>query len=155
MNAYEQMIRALKNSGLRLTPQRQAICRLLAESKDHPSAQMIYEQLHNEDHSLSLATVYNTLEALTEIGAVSVLGIVGSDDAVRYDGDIDPHINLACVRCQRIIDIASPTAQVLENEVARSSGFALIGSRVMYYGLCPDCQKQTRREGYDNEPVEQ
>lgn len=139
MTAYEKMVTALKNSGLRLTPQRQAICRLLVESKEHPSAQMIYEQLHNEDHSLSLATVYNTLDALSKIGAVSVLGVVGGDDAVRYDADIEPHINLACIRCHRIIDIASPTVLVLEQEVEKNSGYTLLGSRVVYYGLCPDC----------------
>jgi Fur family transcriptional regulator, peroxide stress response regulator len=142
MAAYEEIMKALKNSGFRLTPQRQAICRLLVDSEEHPSALMIYEQLHPQYESLSLATVYNTLEALTKIGLVNVLGEVSSGDAVRYDAHTHPHINLACVQCHRIIDIASPHVQELEKEVAKSSGYTLLGSRVMYYGLCPDCQRK-------------
>jgi Fur family transcriptional regulator, peroxide stress response regulator len=140
MPAYEEMMLALKSSGFRLTPQRQAICRLLVESQDHPSAQMIYEQLHPQYQSLSLATVYNTLEALTRIGLVNVLGEVGSRDAARYDADTQPHVNLACVKCHRIVDIDNPHVQQIEEEVARSSGYTLLGARVLYYGVCPTCQ---------------
>src|SRR5512133_552652 len=105
------MLEALKSAGYRLTPQRKAILRVLAESEEHPSAQMIYETLRREDASslgedaLSLATVYNTLEALTRLGVINVLGEVGSSDAVRYDADTAPHINLACVVCHQIIDL--------------------------------------------------
>jgi len=140
MPAYEEIMQALRSSGLRLTPQRQAICKLLVESTNHPSAQMIYEQLHPQYNSLSLATVYNTLEALTRIGVINVLGEVGSGDAVRYDADTEPHVNLACVRCHRIIDIDNPRVHEIEEEVAQSSGFTLLGARVLYYGVCPDCQ---------------
>jgi Fur family transcriptional regulator, peroxide stress response regulator len=140
MPAYEEMMLALKSSGFRLTPQRQAICRLLVESQDHPSAQMIYKQLHPQYQTLSLATVYNTLEALTRIGLVNVLGEVGSRDAARYDADTRPHVNLACVECHRVVDIDNPHVQQMEEEVARSSGYALLGARVLYYGVCPTCQ---------------
>ena len=102
---------------------------------------MIYDQLRPEYASLSLATVYNTLEALTRLGAINVLGEIGDSDAVRYDADTDPHIKLAGVRCHRIIDIASSHIHQLAEEVERDSGYALLGSRVIYYGLCPDCQK--------------
>lgn len=140
MPAYEKMMQSLKTSGFRLTPQRQAICRLLVESKDHPSAQMIYEKLHPQYPSLSLATVYNTLEALTRIGMVNMLGEVGSGDAVRYDADTEPHVNLACVHCHQIIDIENPHVLEIEHEVASSSGYTLLGARVLYYGVCPSCQ---------------
>ncbi len=144
------MLEALKTAGYRLTPQRKAILRVLAESEEHPSAQMIYETLRREDASslsdgFSLATVYNTLEALTRLGMINVLGEVGSSDAVRYDADTAPHINLACVICHRIVDLPSTHVEQLDEEIERTSGYALLGARMLYYGVCPDCQAKQAR----------
>ena len=136
------MIKALQGAGFRLTPQRKAICRFLAESDQHPSAQMIYDQLRPDYETLSLATVYNTLEALSRLGLVNVLGEIGDHAAVRYDADTGPHVNLACIRCGRIIDIPSQHVHALDLEVEQTSGYALLGARVLYYGLCPECQAE-------------
>jgi Fur family peroxide stress response transcriptional regulator len=132
---------ALKHAGMRITPQRVAICELLAESHEHPTAAMIYEELKPRFDSLSLATVYNTLDALVGLGVVNVLGHAG-DDKVHYDADTEPHVNLACISCSRIIDIPSEHVTHLDSEITAASGYKLLGARVLYYGLCPDCQKK-------------
>ncbi len=144
MTRFETMLDALKTSGYRLTPQRKAICRILADSRDHPSAQMIYDQLRTEYDMLSLATVYNTLEALTRLGLVNVLGEVGGE-SVRYDPDTEPHINLECVECHRMIDVPSQAVQQIAGEVAAHSCYTLFGARVLYYGLCPGCLASKRK----------
>ena len=132
---------ALKQAGMRVTPQRVAICDLLTSSKEHPTAAMIYEELKPRFDSLSLATVYNTLDTLVKLGVVNVLGHAG-DDKVHYDADTEPHVNLACISCSRIIDIPSEHVTHLDTEIAEASGYKLLGARVLYYGLCPDCQKK-------------
>ncbi len=139
MKNTNELTSALKQAGLRLTPQRLAICRFLAESKDHPTAAMIYEHLRPQYPSLSAMTVYNTLNTLVELGKVNVLGDCG-DDHAHYDADTSPHINLACISCHRIVDIAIPQVEELDREVNRASGYQLLGARMMYYGLCPACQ---------------
>jgi Fur family peroxide stress response transcriptional regulator len=131
----------LKQAGMRLTPQRIAICKLLSESTSHPTAMMIYDQIHAQYPSLSLMTVYNTLNTLVDLGAVNVLGSAG-DDNVHYDGNTSPHINLACISCHKIIDVASSTMADLEGEVSSLSGYKVLGARMVYYGLCPDCQNK-------------
>lgn len=153
VDLYLKMIESLRARGSRITPQRKAICRLLVESKEHPSAQMIYDQLRPNFSSLSLATVYNTLETLRHLGLVNVLGEVTGSAPVRYDADTRPHINLACVRCQRIIDIYSPSVQLLDQEVEQNSGYCVLGSRVLYYGLCPECQLQQTRQALPGQPA--
>lgn len=142
--SYRTMINTLKEAGYRLTPQRRAICRVLAASEEHPSAQMIYEQLRVEDESFNLATVYNTLDILGDLGAVSILGEVGSGDSVRYDGDTKPHVNLACLHCNKIIDISSQHIHSLADEIKQESGYAVLGARVLYYGICPECQEKSK-----------
>jgi len=132
----------LQRAGLRLTPQRLAIYRLLTSTDRHPTAQMIYEALRPDFPSLSLATVYNTLETLVNLGVVNALGSAG-DEAIHYDANTTPHVNLACIRCHQVIDLPSQHVQALGEEVASNSGHRLVGARVLYYGLCPQCQAQT------------
>lgn len=139
MSSYAQLTQALKEAGLRLTPQRLAICRLLAETDAHPTALQIYQTLKPQFPSLSPATVYNTLDTLVHLGMVNVLGHAG-DGEVHYDADTTPHINLACVLCHKIVDVPSEYVQHLDREIAQSSGFRILGARVLYYGICPQCQ---------------
>ncbi len=131
---------ALKEEGMRITPQRMAICQLLDESREHPTAAQIFERLKQQYPSLSLMTVYNTLNVLVRMGMVNELGSI-THGSVHYDGDTSPHINLACVSCHRIMDLDCQSVSKLFVEVAVQSGYKIHGSRLLFYGLCPDCQK--------------
>jgi Fur family peroxide stress response transcriptional regulator len=139
MDNLTKLTQALRQAGLRMTPQRVAISHLLANTDHHSTALMIYEQLRPDYSSLSLATVYNTLDTLTQLGVINALGAAG-DDAIHYDADTSPHVNLACTRCHRVIDLPSKQVYALNAEVAARSGYQLRGARVVYYGLCPECQ---------------
>ena len=141
MSDLTTLTHALQEAKMRVTPQRVAICQLLAASHEHPTAAMIYDELKPRFSSLSLATVYNTLETLVGLGVVNVLGHAG-DDKVHYDADTEPHVNLACISCSRIIDIPSEHVTHLDSEITAASGYKLLGARVLYYGLCPACQKK-------------
>ena len=139
-----RLLDALRQAGLRLTVQRRAICRYLAENDEHPTAQDIYRALKPRYPSLSLATVYNTVDLLVRLGAIHALGTAG-DDAIHYDADVSPHVNLACIRCHRVVDLPSTQVQELEEEVRQRSGYRVLGARVLYYGLCPQCQAEITR----------
>jgi Fur family peroxide stress response transcriptional regulator len=139
MSTQQELIDTLKQAGLRITPQRRAICACLAGNEAHPTAAMIYEDLKQDMPSLSLMTVYNTLNTLADLGAIQVVGQAG-DDTVHYDPDTEPHLNLVCISCQKILDVPSEHLEGLRQEVDNQSGFKLLGARMMFYGLCPDCQ---------------
>jgi len=139
MLRMNHLIDGLKRAGLRLTPQRVAICRLLAESKDHPTAAMIYHALLPQFPTLSLATVYKTLDVLKRLGLVHALGDAG-DGCEHYDADLTPHINLVCMRCHRVSDYEDESIQQVEQRVAARSGYEIQGARIVYYGLCPTCR---------------
>ncbi|MEN3002204.1 MAG: Fur family transcriptional regulator [Armatimonadota bacterium] len=134
-----RLIEGLKRAGLRLTPQRVAICQLLAESKDHPTASMIYHALLPQFPTLSLATVYKTLDVLKRLGLIYALGDAG-DGCEHYDADLNPHINLVCLRCHQVSDYEDEAIQQVEQRVAAQSGYEIQGARIVYYGLCPACR---------------
>src|SRR5262245_23839151 len=141
-NRAAALTRALKQAGLRLTPQRAAICRALAERRDHPTAQALFEQLAPEFPSLSRATIYNTLQTLVSAGLIQELGTAG-DGAQHYDADASPHLNLICVRCHRVEDFPASALTRIARRVTNESGYQLHGARMVYYGLCPKCKKDS------------
>lgn len=139
-SASDSMVTALKESGLRLTPQRLAVCQALAGNKSHPTAQSLFELLRPDFPSLSLATIYNTLQTLADHGLIHELGDAG-DGAVHYDADPSPHVNLICIRCHRIEDFPEASLKPVARKVAADSGYELRGARIVYYGLCPKCRR--------------
>ncbi|NJN44289.1 MAG: transcriptional repressor [Anaerolineae bacterium] len=73
MYSETSLIESLRQAGLRLTPQRSAICHLLADNDTHPSAQILFEQLRPTYPSLSLTTVYNTWKPWKAWGQSTIL----------------------------------------------------------------------------------
>lgn len=139
-NASQQMLAVLKTAGLRLTPQRSAICQALAGDTSHPTAQALHARLQKTFPSLSLATVYNTLETLAAAGLIQDIGEAG-DNTSHYDADPTPHVNVICTRCHRIDDYASSSLKGVAERVGKDLGYELRGARIAYYGLCPKCQR--------------
>jgi Fur family peroxide stress response transcriptional regulator len=140
----EVLANGLRQSGLRLTHQRLAICRLLADCDDHPTAIRLHTRLRTEFPTLSLATVYSTLNILSSLGLVYELGNAG-DGQKHYDGITSPHANLICTRCHQISDLEDSALESVSQRVARRSGYQIQGARVVYYGICPACQKRHKR----------
>jgi Fur family peroxide stress response transcriptional regulator len=137
----QDLVTSLRQQGHRLTPQRMAVLAILAESRTHPSAQDIYQQVRQDFPMTSLATVYKTITLLKEMGQVLELGF--SDDSSRYDGrNPTPHPHLICVRCKKIVDWQSQTLSGMCERVAEESGYQVCGCRVDVLGTCPDCQEK-------------
>jgi len=96
----QQLITKLRSKGYEVTPQRLAICKLILSSKDHPSAEQIYQEVKKTYPTISLATVYITLDLLKKLGLVQELGF--SDRSSRYDPNNSQHINVICPKCGKI-----------------------------------------------------
>jgi Fur family peroxide stress response transcriptional regulator len=136
---FEELLGKLRERKYRLTPQRVALLRLLAASEGHPSASHLYDQLQAQFPTTSPGTVYKTLSLLKDLDEVLELGF--SDDDNRYDGSRPyPHPHLICIRCRKILDLEVSLAEGLVQEVTQQSHFQIVGHRLDFYGLCPDCQ---------------
>jgi Fur family peroxide stress response transcriptional regulator len=136
---FEQLMNKLRQQGFRLTPQRVALLRLLANSEGHPSASQLFDQLKSQFPTTSLGTIYKTLNLLKDLDEVLELGF--SDDDNRYDGNRpDPHPHLICIRCRKIIDPDDSSTQGLIGEMTQLSGYEIVSHRLDFYGICPDCQ---------------
>lgn len=135
-----QLILTLKERGQRITPQRLAILRILADEKGHPSVEKIYDAVVKDFPTTSLATVYKTITLLKEIG--EVLELEFSHGSNRYDGNKPfPHPHVICTSCKSIVDPDLESLVAMTAEVSEQTGFNVVNHRLDFYGLCPECQK--------------
>jgi Fur family transcriptional regulator, peroxide stress response regulator len=135
-----QIVNTLKEAGHRVTPQRLAILRELADSTSHPSVETVYAAVRPIFPTTSLATVYKTVALLKELGEAVEIGF--GDGGNRYEvRKPEPHPHLVCIQCRRIIDADLEPLSHLTESLAQSTGFRILSHRVDFYGVCPECQK--------------
>jgi Fur family peroxide stress response transcriptional regulator len=130
-------IATLRDHGLQVTYQRLAIYQALYNTMEHPSAEVIYQQVRKRFPMISLGTVYKTLERFFDAGLVHKVSPVS--EVARYDAKTSHHHHLICVSCNSIQDIEDP---VLDREISlpEGSGFKLLRHQVVLHGYCPSCQ---------------
>ena len=135
-----RMLDKLRDHDFRITPQRLAILRIIAESKGHPSAEEIYQEVKSEFPTTSLATIYKTISLLKELDEVLELGF--PDGSNRYDGSKPfPHPHVICTKCRKIMDPEIAGLEKISEEMAIKTGFKISSHRMDFFGLCPECQK--------------
>jgi Fur family peroxide stress response transcriptional regulator len=136
---FDELIAALKERDFRLTPQRVELVRLIASSVGHPSAAQLYARIKHQFPTMSQATVYKTLTLLKEMGQVLEINL--RDDS-HYDGNHpEPHPHLICIQCNKIIDGEADIDTLPIRKLEQASGYKILHSQVLFYGLCPDCKK--------------
>jgi Fur family transcriptional regulator, peroxide stress response regulator len=139
----ESIIQQLKDKGLRITSQRLSIIDVLVEKGHlHPGACLIYKEAKKKCKSLSLSSVYATINEFARYGIIKTLQFDRMEN--RYEGNLEEHINLICERCRKIIDYKVPDS-VDHSEVAKKTGFLITNTRLEYYGYCRDCTKDEGR----------
>jgi Fur family peroxide stress response transcriptional regulator len=135
------IIETLRKNGYKATTQRIAICRFALHSRDHPTAQRIYNEVREMHPTVSLATVYKTLQILTKHGLIQELDLPQSQ--ARFDSHVEPHINLVCLQCGNIQDLNDKTAQEMVERATTKAQFTRTGQRLDIYGMCKICRNTT------------
>ena len=132
-----------RSAGLKVTPQRLAIYRAILAATDHPSAEDLFTAVRQEQPSLSLGTIYKTLDAFEAAGLVCQVALL--NESKRYDGNLQPHHHLICTVCRRIVDIVDPTFDALKAP-KELRGFVADEVKVQILGRCVQCAKMTSPE---------
>ena len=119
----------------RNTMQKEIIHRTLCRMTCHPTAAMVYDQVHQSHPTISRSTVYRVLARMAEEGKILRLDLAGSD--IRYDGCTAPHAHARCRLCGTVADL--PAVEV--DRPLEDGGFLLEDCAVVYRGLCPACRR--------------
>ncbi|KUO60699.1 MAG: peptide ABC transporter substrate-binding protein [Gracilibacter sp. BRH_c7a] len=138
MDAVE-ILKGLKDKGVRFTPQRQAILEFLLATDIHPTAEDIYKQVKVKFPGVSLGTIYNTLNMLKEHGFI--LELTCGDMSSRFDGNPVNHYHAMCNRCGKVVDFPCDLVE-MDKYVAEKTNFIINTHNLVFYGICPECQKE-------------
>ncbi|MDY0322670.1 MAG: Fur family transcriptional regulator [Candidatus Carbobacillus sp.] len=133
----------------KLTPQREATVRVLLEHmEDHLSAEDVYLALKSRAPNIGLATVYRTLELLSELKIIHKINF--GDGVTRYDfraeGAKHHHHHLMCLSCGQVVEIEDDLLEEVEKEVEKRFGFKILDHRLTFHGICEVCQKKGVKE---------
>lgn len=142
-SVMEEMKNLLAAKELRLTPQREAIIKILFQKKNqHLSADDIYLLTKETNPDIGIATIYRTLELFAELGIVNKMEF--GDGCSRYEfnegKEGHAHHHLICEKCGSIIEFNEDLLEELEEKIARESKFRITNHCLRFYGYCQNCQ---------------
>jgi len=122
----------------RETRQRTAVSSALADAQEFVSAQELHARLRRRGDSVGLATVYRTLQQLTEDGEVDVLR-TGEGEAVYRRCSSGHHHHLVCRHCRKTVEVDSVAVERWARRIGEESGFVDVDHVVEVFGTCSDC----------------
>lgn len=115
----DQIRDRLREHNLRCTRQREVVYGALASTTSHPTAEELYAMVRREDGDTSLATIYNTLEALTRVGLASRIPSTAGGGACRYDACTGPHVHVVTEN-GRVLDVPHDLSQRLLGQLPQA-----------------------------------
>jgi Fur family transcriptional regulator, ferric uptake regulator len=145
MSCSESLRQAMRQRGVRVTPQRAVILETVAHLGGHPTAPEVYREASRLLPGLNTATVYRALDSLKAAGLVDTMD---RGDGVRFAlHDVDhPHHHLVCASCGRELELEPKLITQLEGQIRRRTGFRLHAGHLTLTGHCKDCSDLPRKK---------
>lgn len=143
-SSFKVIKKKLHEAGFKLTPQRELTVEVLLEKeKDHLSAEEVYLLVKSKNAGIGLATVYRTLEILTELQIINKLTF--QDGIARYDlnmnDDKHQHHHLLCLKCGKIEEVKNDMLLEIEMEIEKEYQFIVKDHRLTFHGICSECAR--------------
>lgn len=134
----DEISKIFKEKNLKLTLQRMTIYSYLISTCEHPTVDTIYKNIKPSIPTISLATVYKTLNTLVESGIVRILNLC--EENFRYDANISHHGHIKCKNCNKIQDI---TLDDSFKNFIHIKNFNTESFDLFLYGICDDCSSNS------------
>lgn len=135
-------VEILLAKGIRPSPQRVALLSAIRQRKDHPTAEMLFEELRPSIPTLSKTTVLSTMRLFQNAGLVR--DVRAEEGELRFDGECAFHAHFKCRGCGVLFDIF-PAGDHVRPYVDMKAGFEVDDEQVIYYGLCPECSTNSKK----------
>jgi Fur family peroxide stress response transcriptional regulator len=138
MAAYQphsQLNERLTTRGFRFTPQREQVYAVLLQKRDHPTAEEVFIRAKRQMPDISMATVYNCLDALVKCGLARQVTL--ERGAARFCPNMQEHCHFYCDQCESVFDIGLPDGPGLG--LALPNGFRAQRYDITIHGRCPAC----------------
>ena len=139
-----QLIKAVKNKGLKYTKQREMVLEAIYETDNHLSAEDIYNIIKDRyaDVNIGIATVYRSLTFLEETGLIASVNL--GQNIKKYEPNVkDHHDHLICIKCTKVVEFYDDVIEKRQDKIAKQNGFKLLSHKMYLYGTCKECLKKS------------
>jgi Fur family ferric uptake transcriptional regulator len=135
------LLEDLASRGIRMTAQRRALIEVIQDATEHLDASALLDLARKREPKIDRATVYRTLELLKKLGLIDELDLMHLEGEKHFYEvkTARDHIHLACFRCGRIAEYASPLFERLKAEISKQGEFSIRVSRLEIGGHCRAC----------------
>jgi Fur family transcriptional regulator, peroxide stress response regulator len=137
----EHLSKQLSTSGFRFTPQRQHVYEVLIEERDHPTAEEVFIRAKHSMPDISMATVYNCLDALVRCGVARQVNV--DRGATRFCPNMREHCHFYCDSCAKVFDIDLPSEG--PDGITLPKGFKAARFEIAIHGHCAKCGSRVDR----------
>ena len=124
---------------LKYSRQRECIKDNLNNRFDHPTAEMVYDDIRKEYPNVSLGTVYRNLTLLADLGEIMKIPTGSGPD--RFDGNVSPHCHFLCKKCGKVSDLSLDIQPRIVREASKKFTGVIDSSQVSFFGTCPECEQ--------------
>ncbi len=138
----DELRNALRSKGYKLTPQRRSVLNVMIQHLgEHLTAEEIYDEVRVECPDIGLATVYRTLQLLSDMKILMKLNL--DDGITRYEMNLDEkhhhHHHLICENCGKILEVKYDLLDSVEKKIEAEYQFSIHNHKLKFYGLCKNC----------------
>ena len=146
--------RHIQRAGLKRTAQRDLILEVFLRTEEHLSSEDLYQLVKQEDPSVGQTTVYRTLKLLAEAGLAREVRF--GDGRTRYEHNYKHphHDHMICTQCGKTIEFFSAELEALQDDMAAKYRFQPTQHSLRIFGVCADCQRDSRRPAKEESAAE-
>lgn len=146
MSFVKDASEAIRESGGRFTSQRRTIVELLEGAEEHLDAEGLFRMAHEHDASVSLATVYRTLNVLQEAGLIEQRYFAREHGREYYEPvSAHEHYHFTCQECEQIIEFEAEEVNRIRQALEGTIGVSVKHACVCFEGICQDCKTDLER----------
>ena len=134
----------LRKNGMLYSKQREQILDIFLKTEKHPTVNDIYDMVRKENPKIGLATVYRTMEVICDAGLARKLDF--GDGTKRYEHKYkhQHHRHLVCLKCGKVIEIASSKLEKIQRELAKKHDFTITRDTMKIFGTCRTCKRKEK-----------
>ena len=144
MTHQAEMISTLRATGHRLTPQREMVLTVIAESNRHVTAEQVLERVRARYPYLNKSAIYRALDLLTRLDLITQTDC--GRGRVEYELHRHPHHHhIVCRNCDKMEEVQHASFAALEKNLQSLYGFQADLDHFAIFGLCRKCQAKVGR----------
>lgn len=148
MITLDDLKKKFREGQYKLTSQRQIVLQMFLDHQDkHLSAEEVHSMLRQKSNEIGLATVYRTLELLSELGVLQKMDF--GDGRSRYEintgSDMHQHHHLICLKCGKVREFADDLLDALEADISLKENFQIVDHQLKFYGYCLECRQANKK----------